>query len=306
MSYQSGNAASLADLFTQFVAFVTQAGAGNPGWSQIATQAFQGAPPYALTGNDIAQQEVYLMAPGLSGTEKIYINLRSFQSLPDDRYNIELRAAGAYLPSNRFDSQPLVSPPVYLYVWNQAMPYWFIANGQRAIVIVKVQNTYQCFYIGKLLPYGTPGQYPYPVFVGSMGINESQRFSDADRQLSAFFDTNGSYLSNIDGTWLTIQNWQNNTNEYTQGINNVWPWNFAGGRLVSMANDLDGGYTIFPGRIENSSPSPNVVGEFDGVGFVTGYQNSSESTIEFGGNTWLVIPNGFRSGLGDYAAFLLT
>jgi hypothetical protein len=307
MSTQTGTAANLAALFTAFVTFVTQTGTGKPGWAVVATAAGDGPAPYAMAGQDVCQSEVFLKAPGLSGTDELFLQLRSFHSLPDDRYNIELRGASGYVSSSPFAAQPIVSPPTYLYVWDQAMPYWFIANAQRAIVVVKVQNTYQSFYLGKILPYGTPGEWPAPIYVGGMGYIEAQRFSEPTRNLSAFWDPIGAQISNPDGTWSEITNWQHNINpEQGDATNNSWPWQYDGGRLDWMSSNLDGSYTTFQGRIECTAPGPNVYGEYDGVCYVTGYENSSESTITIAGSTYLVVPNGFRSGLSDYACILLT
>ena len=41
------------------------------------------------------------------------------------------------------------------------MPYWFIANGRRFIVIVRVSSVYQSAYAGFILPYHLPNTF-YP------------------------------------------------------------------------------------------------------------------------------------------------
>ena len=305
MSTQTGTATSYLDLLSKLRTFLTAdatlTGLGQ-NWTELATNStpYTGQPG----GSDTVDFETYLKAPGLSGTEAIYINIRAFHYTASDYYNWEMNAAQGYNSGAAFIAQPGRSPNAYMYLWNQSTPYWFIANGQRVIVIAKVSSVYQVAYLGKFLPYGTPGQYPYPVAVGGCGWSSADlRFSDTSYSHLAFFDPNGLHICDPANAWQTFQNWSTGGGANPSPYNTTWPYIYYGGnRPVWMSQNLDGSYTVFPLRLYQSSPSNNLLGELDGVAFVTGNQNSSESTINDGTNTWMVVQNVFRTAADNYCA----
>jgi hypothetical protein len=302
MSVQTGTATNYLDLLNKLRTFLTTDAtltAAGQNWTELATNST----PYT-TGNDTVDFETYLKAPGLSGTEAIYLNIRAYHNTASDYYNFELRGAQGYNASSAFINQPGISGGVFLPLWNQSTPYWFVANGQRVIVVAKISTNYESMYMGKFLPYGTPGQYPYPVAVGAMSDTMDIRFSDTSVHHYAFFDPINLQVCGVDNSWNGFQNWAYYGGYLTD--QNVWPWGYDqkgnNGRLTWMAPNLDGGYVILPARLEESSPSPNCRGELDGVGFVAGFSQSSENTINDGTNTWTVFQNAHRTFADAYCA----
>ncbi len=285
----------------QFTIATTQGAmsAAGSAWAELATNATG-----YTTGADSVTFETYLKAPGLSGTEAIYIDLRAYYNTAGNYYNWEMRGAQGYNAANAFTAQPGTSGGTFLYLWNSSIPYWFIANGQRVIIIAKVSTSYELAYLGKFLAYGTPGQYPYPVAIGGSGYDMDRRFSDNTYAHTAFFDPSNLQVCLPDNSWLTFQNWNTGGGSMPSPYNIVTPWNYwgVGSRVSWQTTNLDGGYSVLPARIEQNSPSINLLGEFDGVGFVTGNSNSSESTINDGTNTWTVFQNTFRTAADSYCA----
>ncbi|HEX7647397.1 MAG TPA: hypothetical protein VF450_08320 [Noviherbaspirillum sp.] len=302
MSTQTGTATSYLDLLNQLRTFLTTDAtltAAGQNWTELKTNST----PYS-SGNNTVDFETYLKAPGLSGTEAIYINIRAFHYTTGDYYNWNITAAQGFNSANAWTAQPGISPNAYIYLWNQPIPYWFIANGQRVIVIAKVSTVYEMAYMGKFLPYGTPGQYPYPVCVGGTGYSNSNlRFSDTSFSHLAFFDPNGLHVCDPANAWQLFQNYNTGGSMAQPPNNNVWPWNYySNNRPNWMSANLDGTYTVFNARLEQTTPSINLLGELDGVGFVTGNANSSESTINDGTNNWMVVQNVFRTAADNYCA----
>lgn len=304
MSTQTGTATSYLDLLNKLRTFLTTdatlTGLGQ-NWTELknSSSTYTGQPG----SGDTVDFESYLRAPGLSGTETIYINIRAFHSVAGDYYNWEMRGAQGFNTGNAFIAQPGISPATFLYMWNQPMTYWFIANGQRVIVIAKVSSVYQIAYLGKFLPYGTPSQYPYPVAIGGCGAsNGDLRFSDTSFSHLAFFDPNGLQICAPDNSWVTFQNWSTGGSANPSPFNTTWPYiYYSTNRIQWMSANLDGTYSVFPVQIHQNSPT-NIYGEFDGVGFVTGTANSSESTITDGTNTWMVVQNVYRTSADSYCA----
>lgn len=306
MAVTTGNATDYLDLITKLVSFLTTSTDlvnANQAWTVVA----ESTATLTVNGNAI-DHTYYLRAPGLSGSEQIYVNLRAYHNVSADYWNWEGRGAMGYVPSNTFESQPNSSPGVFAYLWNQPgkpIPYWFIANGQRVLVIAKVSTVYEWMHLGLINRYGTPGQHRMPLFIGGSGVNMNQRYSQADWSHMAFWDGCGAFFFTTDATWQTVRNWlpQGGTPQ-PEGINNIWPWQYDGNSALTwMAANMDGTYTVFPARLECSSQTTgNVWGELDGLGFVTGAGSSAEDTYTIAGDTWQQFPNIFRSSQGSYAA----
>lgn len=65
--------------------------------------------------------------------------------------------------SNSYRNEPfLVSIPLI----NEAMPYWFVANGRRFIIVSKVGDYYMSMYCGFMLQFGTDLENPSPMYLG--------------------------------------------------------------------------------------------------------------------------------------------
>lgn len=56
------------------------------------------------------------------------------------------------------------TPAVFLD--QNPMQYWMVANGRRFVVVIKISTVYQAMYGGFFLPYANPAAYPYPLFIG--------------------------------------------------------------------------------------------------------------------------------------------
>jgi|HubBroStandDraft_2_1064218.scaffolds.fasta_scaffold26188_2 hypothetical protein len=310
MSATTGTATDYLDLLAKFRAFVTTDSAlvaAGQNWTELKTNST----PYNVVDNtqtNTVEFETYLKAPGLSTTESIYMQLQAYQNVSANIFNWRLRGAAGFLTGSDWFHQPNPSPDAYAYLWDQPITYWFIVNGQRAIIIAKISTVYESMYIGKFLPYGTPSQYPYPLLIGGGGFQgaggnvANLRFSDTSPSHRAFFDPQGVYYCHPDSSWQALSNWtgvsQNNQNV-------IWPWQTnitRGQRGAFMATDLDGTYTVFPSRFNNNTPSNNVLGEFDGVGMVTGFSNASENALTIGSDSWIVFQDTFRTALDNFCA----
>lgn len=309
MSTLNGTATDYNDLLNQFRTFVTT-DATLVSLGQNWTEEKYNNTPYNVVDNGQTNQviaETYLKAPGLSGAEAIYMQLQCFQNTGNNMFNWRLRGAVGFLSSADWFNQPGASPDQYAYMWNQPITFWFVANGQRAIIVAKVSTIYVPIYIGKFLPYGTPSQYPYPLFIGGTGnatdslANANLRFSDSSTEHRSFFDPAAALYCHPDGSWQHLSNWVGGFGT----TNIIWPWNFsitARQRFNFLDVNLDGSYSVFPARFVVTSPSLNVLGEFDGVGFVTGFSNASENQLTIGPDTWFVFQDTFRNALDNFCA----
>lgn len=272
-----------------------------------------------------------------SGSDQIFINLDTDYRPAGDWFNWRIFAATGFLAADTEDylGMPGANPKlVGISLRDSSIPYWFMANGRRFIMIAKVDTTFHALHGGFILPYATPAQFPYPVMIGGSNAYEtfagdtandlSMRWSSDDDTLRNFYDPGGNtagvsntspascWLRFVDGTWHSFKNRYTSTvtDANSSSGRNIWPGSpHAGAKLITdnMVTAIDGSYVLFPFiiHVHGDNPSPNIIGEIQGVEFVTGFSAASEDTITVGGDTYLMIPNVFRTDKGRWAAFKL-
>ena len=110
-----------------------------------------------------------LKGKGLSGTDEVFVTL----SKRDDQLTagesvlwvggctgVTASANDIYSHVNSLQKTPAI------FLDSGPMKYWFVANGRRFVVVVKISTVYNTMYGGLILPYSTPGAYKYPFFAG--------------------------------------------------------------------------------------------------------------------------------------------
>lgn len=273
---------------------------------------YGGATPTTTGGMDslFSQKHLLMKAPGLSGTDEIFVGIQPFENVTGDRYNWRLQSSLGYNAANDWAGQPYKSGIPIIYLWNDPITYWFIANGNRVIMIAKVDTIYQIMYLGKFLPYFLPTQYPYPVICCGTHSSETSRWSDYNYDFSSILNPgSGCQMFYVDGTWKPIQNRYAQSGWYSwqNGYINVWPTGSNNNFLDNSLAWPDGGYTLLPLILEmDSGGVKNVLGEVDGILWVSGHQNSSENVIDVGGQNYLVVQDVWKTGRREYMAVRLS
>ena len=230
-------------------------------------------------------RELILKGQGYSGTEEIYVGVRTYQNASADYYNLCVATFTGYVPSNTFDTQPsarLSGVPAH----NQRIDYWLTVNPQRIACCMKVGTpVYEHFYIGKFFPYARPSQYPYPVICGGMlnGATET-RFSDTNHSMP--------YKGNRVNLGMRF-----NTGVYLQPESHPWNNNYLAGS--TQLRDTNGHYPLLPVILNDAN---GIYGELDGVRYISGFDNVTENTC---GTDWVVFQDVWRTGFTDYIALRL-
>lgn len=221
-----------------------------------------------------ANHEWIAKAPGLSGTEEIFLGIRTYQNADADFFNLAVAAFTGFVSGNTFDTQPaalLSGVPAH----NQRIDYWLSANGQRVNCVMKVGTpVYEHFGLGKMLPYATPNQWPYPVLVSGMlnGVPNT-RFSETTHSFGWKGNKANFRLRGPAGTWMQPE---------------AWPWNQANsgsefGAAVSLSATLrttNSQYSPLPIEINDAT---NVWGSVDGVFYLPGFDQVVETILQMGG-----------------------
>jgi hypothetical protein len=205
-------------------------------------------------------------------------------------------------------------------LWNSGdLPFWLVVSSSRIVLVVKVGPVYEALYLGYLQRYGTPGQWPYPLAVGSSATN-AFRYSHTGAEhthfVDPFGDNNGSThystlrVRDAAGAWQAVTNSHPSTGANQLDTPGVWPFNArnCADLCTALRPALDGSYTLQPVVVTMDGQSGRaraIYGTLDGVRQVAGAGNASENTITDGGDTYLVVQNAFRTGAGDFWALKL-
>lgn len=242
----------------------------------------------------VANRELILKGRGYTGTEEIFVGFRTYQNADADYYNLLAGAFTGYVPGNPFDNQPgamLSGVPGH----NQRIDYWLTLNPQRIALAMKVGTpVYESAYVGKMLPYGRPGQYPYPLVCGGM-LNGAQTVRFSDTSHSGYFRGNRANLQ-----LRTPGGWQ-------QPL--AYPWSnpfiagSGGSDTQTQLRDTGGIYHPLP--VELLDGSANLWGALDGIYYITGFDNTVESTFTIAGVDYVCIQDVSRTDHRSFYAMRL-
>lgn len=330
MAYETGTATSARDLFNKLQTFL-KTNADLVTASQEWTEVWTG------TTAGVNVDDVMLSGPGLSGTSQVLIGMRLFEDVTNDRYHIRLSGATGVVPSSDAYDDHANSTPVDVYMPLDAgtMTYWFVANGNRFVVVAKISTVFESMYGGFFLPYADPVAYPYPMFIGgsagdydggSARVDDWRDASVAHTNFTApryrtgtnTYGTSAFFL-NPAGLWITCTNrdsssdgdgrigpiTHNGTWQYEddQGaISNTWFYPaFQYGR---MREAYGGDFPLWAMPLSETN-GPTTYGVLDGISFTQQFGNAAENTITIGGTDHLVVQNVFRTTELDYWALKL-
>ena len=230
-----------------------------------------------------AHEEIW-KAPGKAGTEEIFMGIQTFQDTTTDAFNLLIAVFTGYDSSSDFQNQPGIQ--VYsLPVWEDDIPYWIRGSGQSLVIVAKLQAAYLSGYIGKMYPYSTPSQYPYPVVCGGCSASHSARYSVAntswwtDPLLVKFRDTSGIWTKPLILPSDVLKS----------GSSILMPI-----RNTSQSTAVTAGhYSLIPIELATRVNSPSeqgtaLFGRIEGVFFISGFSNGVENTLAIDGKNYIV------------------
>lgn len=257
-------------------------------------------------------------APGNAGTDQIYVGAKLKWDPTGAYWCWKLSGSVGFAPGTSFENQPGNYQHAYLSLWNSSIPYWFMADGKCCKMVAKITSRYDQGYLGFLDSYMSPGNYPYPLFVGgSMGFSacndpeatsSAYRYAVDDDTHKAFWapQSGGTLygiaaLRGVDGVWDNVANGQ------VASVMSIWPYCDLKGnplRAQDLRLNLDGSVMTLPCIL--SDAAPNVYGELSGLAYICGNNQSVENIITINRVDYLVVQNIARVGVGDYVAYRLS
>jgi hypothetical protein len=232
--------------------------------------------------------ELILKGQGYSGDREIYIGLRAYQNPDADYYNLLTAAFTGYVPENAFLAQPGVFSGVPAH--NQRIDYWINLSPQRIAAALKVGTpVYESFYIGHMLPYARPDQYPYPIVcAGMLNAAAATRFSETTHSMPY----RGNRVS------LKLRN----NAAFIQPECFPWTDNHINSSSYAL-RDTGGVYLLMP--VVMHSAGMGLWGELEGIFQCSGFNAAVEDTFTIDGLDYVLIQDVWRTGHNDYYALRL-
>lgn len=279
MAYTSGTAANYKDLLAILATF-----AAANGWTVL----------------DQTAERLYLKGEGTAGTDEIYVGIQTYEDAANGRYNWELLGSWAYRAGRAYSAMPRsTAGGVFSYLWNQPIPYWLVATPRRIMGFAKIGTTYTCFHLGLIDPPATDAQYPYPLLIGGCGSVKTQNYS-ATTTNGAFWA--GSVFSKCGKLFLPAG--EVGTLASSDGGKSLRSVTSLLSKKSSLITSLDSSYLLLPFYVVDYD-LPNIYGAIDGLFWVSGYNNTAENIIAVSGKNYMVFPDVYRGGYGDFCCMRL-
>lgn len=291
---------------------------------------FATAPPWTSLRR-VSGSEMIWQANGNGGTDVIIVGAKTFSNTTGDYYNWRLGGFQAFDSSLLFTQQagyvggvgnPQTKCSPILPLWDSTIPFWFVANGRRVIIIAQVSTVYVCAYLGLMSSYMAPGAYPLPLVVGGSlafhtgvfsgeppATSSNFRWSYSGDEMRSFPICDPSSMVNDSDSPLRLLlsngNWRGFDSSASEGtFGKVWPYDGVTPANWDWRPNLDGSYALFPVVLHDNIP--NVYGELEGVKAITGFAQGATNIITVGEIQHLVVQNVFRNTKSDFFAIRLS
>ncbi len=326
MAYLTGTATDAEDLIAQFRTFITSS---SELASESPSQVWVEEKYVANVGSDY---ELYLRGPGLDASDNIHVNVNLFKDTAagTDAWTWRMRGATSFAAGLSYDNQPGThSFSKNMPIWDQAIPFYFFANGRRFIIICQITASVQTnCYGGFLLPFAPSVaalEYRYPLYIGASMANVGLRFSSTLSPEHRSFWNPGNDDNLSRGTsaiyspgnqWVELTNYntsgtQNSSVLQDDGSGQTSPYHRASfasdaALATSSLQPLFGGSYLLTDvlvtKASQNSVFSDTYGTLDGVAHVSGVGQSPGNTVTLGAETYTVFQEAFRTDTGDFVA----
>jgi hypothetical protein len=323
MAFTTGTASHHKDLLDKLRLYLVA-----QGWTQLAWVP-------GATSTDPSQLNI--RGPGAGPGKQVFVNIRTMVDVTVGSFSWEIRSAVDYA-AVPWGSQLSESPSqVYLNTWDDDIDYWFYVNDRRFIVIAKCSTDYMSMHAGFFLPWGTPDQYPFPLFV-SADFHEQRPASYNYAARRMFVDpgwqdiTRGNaWARTPTGLWYPVQNAGRNSGTNNPAAPNkgqacfLWPYNCGHGGQFNIGNNFRpdfwsggagsadsawAGESMVPTQQDERPLIPCVIGAsdqaslgaLDGVYAVGGTGLTTEQLISVGARDFRIFQNVQRNSGDDFFA----
>lgn len=257
----------------------------------------------------------FFVGHGLDGQDNIVVPMVLRHNTSLNYYTMTAYAARSYATDKSIDGQltdnAVGARQATISLWHTDMKYWFIANGRRFIIVVKVSNRYATMYCGFIKPSGTDLEYPYPLLIGGNHTFSDRPYTNDDTSTNrSFFNPQASSNSSSSSSMIYTPSGRlcfldNQGGASVQSSNNLigvtYPYHYN----HYIGKTLDDEYVLLDIDIIQWYGGMNHLGWFDGAYFVTGFENSPENIITVGNDSYLCVSAMVQNDYNNWVAIKL-
>jgi hypothetical protein len=328
MAFATGVASNHSDLYAKLLDFLQN----NP---TLVAAGQNWSVAWSAPGGAANMTDIVLRGPGLSDQDQVLVGLRRFEDVSTDSYVIYMRGMSGVLPNATSYLEHInVSKAVGMYGDKDPITYWFVANGRRFIVVVKISTVFEAMYGGLFLPYSLPLSYPYPMFIGGSRGDQIVGTPNwrsavaghthfvypyfASGPIGTNYQETQAFMLDPIGQWIKCANSGDDPGNPKVGMGPDQMFSgFSTARDAAayllgynsmrarLRECFGNGYPLTPVTLAQQTPDDQTYGVLDGVFSVTGYGNSSENIVTVSGVDHLVVQNVFRTAVTSYWALAL-
>lgn len=260
--------------------------------------------------------ELYLRGLGSTETENVHVNFQTFGDAFNDIFTWRVRGATAYNGGATFETQPNTGPRSILVLSDNAMNYWFYVSDRRIIVVVQVGVAYFAMYAGFFLPYATPLEYPFPLYIAATSdIDVGPAVLNAGYR--NFADPGGlaAYIRDFSGIWREVRNHgfaaaQEDSYQNLSGSQPYTMWPYNPGQVNLGNSDTVAAWDIrpptgapnalplLPLQLVSGRYAEPALGLLENAFWCPGFALSSEQTFQLGS----AVATGLLTLTGNLAA----
>jgi len=243
---------------------------------------------WTVVDSDLVSSQKWVIMSGIGGgTDEIFVGFRT-QTDNLTYFNMEVTAFTGYNGILTYDTQP-GKKSFYGCMSNVPFEMYMTTSTRNLRVIPVIGTVYEGLNVGWFLPYSSPSQYTYPMFVGGSTDTASELISSqSDRHTNYWRDFDNEYNGSIYNgvSWQGINNW---------GINEASSFN-------KFFPDLLGNRVLYPCTMYSSSA---VYGRLEGIYFITNGDGAvtTEDVVIASGRAHLCSQDVFRVGVLNIASF---
>ena len=317
MAVEIGTASSHWDLMLKLEAFLTSNPAlvaANQQWEVKKDNVVKPYTTNTTADNDGYSLHRFFIGHGLDRQDNIVVPMVLRHNTSLNYYTMTAYAARSYATDKSIDGQltdnAVGARWVTISLWHTNMKYWFIANGRRFIIVVKISNRYATMYCGFIKPSGTDLEYPYPLLIGGNHTLTDRPYTNDDTNSNrSFFNpqasnsiTSSCMIYTPSGRLCFLDN---QGGAYVQTQNNLVGVTYPYHDNHYIGKTLDNEYVLLDIDIVQWHGGMNHLGWFDGVCFVTGLENSPENIITVGNDRYLCVSAMVQNDYNNWVAIKL-